>query len=360
MKNFKGNIINHNHSFVGEIIFDEKINTIKKSKSSDFNHYIIPGFVDLHCHGGNGFDVMEGLDSIKNLSLYHLFKGTTSLLATTWTSSFNHTYEALSGFERLINSESNLIGVHLEGPFINPDKLGAQPPLTQKPSLEFIEKITSLADIKTITVAPEIEGMNEFIPYLIDKKIKVQFGHSLANYSCCSNFMNNFVIGFTHLYNAMSGNETRNPGVLSAALEKGEYAEVICDLNHVSEQSIKIASKCIPNLYAVSDCIGAAGLEDGNYKFANADITKKNDKVMLIDSQTLAGSTIDMHKTFLNLLKIDYSLEQAVAMTSYHASKYLNLEDIGMIKEGYKSNFVILDKNFNIKEVFLNGRKIIN
>ena len=124
MNKIKGKIINHDKSFIGEIIFENDIKRINKLNILNSENYIIPGFIDLHCHGGNGFDVMEGLDSIKNLSLYHLFKGTTSLLATTWTSNFNHTYEALSGFERLINSESNLIGVHLEGPFINPDKLG--------------------------------------------------------------------------------------------------------------------------------------------------------------------------------------------------------------------------------------------
>ena len=101
MKNFKGNIINHNHSFVGEIIFDEKINIIKKSKSSDFNHYIIPGFVDLHCHGGNGFDVMEGSQSIIEMSKYHLRHGTTSIMPTTWTNTLENTISALKGFNEI-------------------------------------------------------------------------------------------------------------------------------------------------------------------------------------------------------------------------------------------------------------------
>ena len=103
MKNLKGKIINHNNSFVGEIIFEERINNIHKIEDIQFDNYIIPGFVDLHCHGGNGFDVMDGYNSIKNLASYHLSNGTTSLLATTWTSTFEHICKALDGFNELIN-----------------------------------------------------------------------------------------------------------------------------------------------------------------------------------------------------------------------------------------------------------------
>ena len=358
MKNIKGKIINYDGSFDGEIIFEDNIKIINKLSDSKIENYIIPGFIDLHCHGGNGADTMEGIDSIQKMASYHLSQGTTSLLPTTWTSTFEHTFNALNGFKKLINLDNNIFGVHLEGPFINPNKLGAQPPLTQKPSKEFIEKIINIADVKVITLAPEIEGMNEFIPFLEKHKIKIQFGHSLADCNCCKEFMENYNIGFTHLYNAMSGNDHRHPGVLSAALAYGEYAEIICDLKHVSEEAIKIAKKSIKKLYAVTDSIGAAGLKDGDYKFANASITKKDDLITLSDSSTLAGSVISMHNTFLNLLKIKFSIEEAVEMTSYNASKYLNLNDVGIIKEGYKSNFLILDKNYNIKNVYLKGNKI--
>ena len=358
MNKIKGKLINYNQTFYGEVFFNNKIREIRKTELLEEVNLIIPGFIDLHCHGGNGFDTMEGINSIEKMSSYHLSQGTTSLLATTWTSTFENTFKAIDGFKKLINLNNNLIGIHLEGPFINPNKLGAQPSLTQKPSKEFIDKVKTIADIKVITLAPEIEGMEDFIPHLNKNNIKVQFGHSLADCNCCTKYMNNFNIGFTHLYNAMSGNDHRKPGVLSAALANAQYAEIICDLQHVSEEAIKIASKCIPNLYAVTDSIGAAGLKNGDYKFANTEITKKDEKITLINSSTLAGSVVSMHKTFLNLLNIKYSIQDAVAMTSYNASKYLNLNDVGIIKEGYKSNFLILDKNFNIQGIYLNGKKI--
>ena len=358
MKNIKGKIINHNSSFYGEVNFDETIKGIKEIENNNIDNYIIPGFIDLHCHGGNGFDTMEGLNSIQKMSSYHLSKGTTTLLATTWTNTFENTFKALDGFNNLLSLNSNLIGVHLEGPFINPNKLGAQPALTQLPSIEFIEKIKSIANIMVITLAPEIEGMNNFISYLIQNNINVQFGHSLADFNICNKYIDKYKIGYTHLYNAMSGNDHRSPGVLTAALLKSQYAEIICDFEHVSPQAIDIAKKCIPNLYAVTDSVNAAGLKDGNYKFANSEITKQGNKIVLKDTHTLAGSIIDMHTTFRNLIKMQYTIEEAVSMTSYNAAKYLYLDNIGIIKENCKSNFLLLDKSYNIKEIYLNGKQI--
>ena len=161
MSSISGKIINHDTSFFGEIYFNNEIEKITKDVKVGDN-IIIPGYVDLHCHGGNGSDTMDGSESIKKMASYHLNKGTTTLLATTWTNTLEYTYKALTGFNNLINNDSNLIGVHLEGPFINPNKLGAQPPLTQKPSIAFIEKIMAIANIKVITLAPEIEDMENF------------------------------------------------------------------------------------------------------------------------------------------------------------------------------------------------------
>ena len=358
MNKITGTIVNYDSIFEGEIEFDHNIKKIKNTKNTNTKSYIIPGFIDLHCHGGGGFDTMDGNDAIDRMSKYHLSKGTTSILPTTWTSTFEHTLRSLNGFNSLINKNSNILGVHLEGPFINRNKLGAQPPRTQLPSKEFIENISKVAPIKTITLAPEISNMRDFIPFLIEKNINVQFGHSLADSDCCEKYMNEHKVSFTHLYNAMSDNNHRKPGVLSSALSKGKFAEIICDLNHVSKESIIIAKKCIPDLYAITDAISACGLNEGEYKFAGVDITKKDNKVVIKESSTLAGSIVNMHETFLNLLKINISLEDAVKMTSFSAAKYLNESTIGYLKEGNRSNFLVLDKDLNIEKIFLNGNLI--
>ena len=353
-----GMIVNFDQSFFGELSFNEKIENIEEISNQESELFIIPGFVDLHCHGGGGFDTMQGKDAIKSMSEYHLNNGTTSLLATTWTSTFEKTHGALKDFNSLISENSNLLGVHLEGPFINPKKLGAQPALTQIPSEDFINEIIKEANVKTITLAPEIEGMEEFIAFLNKKNINLQFGHTLATSKCCEKFLDKYKVSFTHLYNAMSDNNHRNPGVLAAALSKGMFAEIICDLHHVSKEAIHIAKKCIPHLYAITDSIGASGLADGDYKFDKVGITKKGKQITLKDSETLAGSIITMHETFLNLLKIGISIEDAVKMTSYSASRFLNDNTIGYIKEGYKSNFIILNKDYNIEQIYMNGNLI--
>ena len=353
-----GKIINYNSSYVGDVYFNEKIIDLKIKDTEDYENIIIPGFVDLHCHGGNGFDVMEGSKSIIEMSKYHLRHGTTSIMPTTWTNTLENTISALKGFNEIKNDNQNILGVHLEGPFINPNKLGAQPNLTEKPSLDFIKKILEVSDVKIITLAPEIDGMQEFINDLIDLNIKVQFGHTLADFSCCDKIMKDYEVGFTHLYNAMSGNDHRSPGVLSAALSKGKYAEIICDNIHVSKEAIKIAKKCIPGLYTITDSINASGLNDGEYIFAKNNIKKENHSVKIKSDGTLAGSIVTMDQTFKNLISMDFSLEEAVALTSYNASKYLNLDNVGIIQKNFLSNFLILDKEFNLKEVYLRGKKI--
>ena len=327
-------------------------------RQDDYNNIIIPGFIDLHCHGGNGFDVMEGSQSIIEMSKYHLMHGTTSIMPTTWTNTLENTISALKGFNEIKNDNQNILGIHLEGPFINPNKLGAQPNLTEKPSLDFIKKILEISDVKIITLAPEIDGMQEFINDLVNLNIKVQFGHTLADFSCCDKIMKDCDVGFTHLYNAMSGNDHRSPGVLSAALSKGKYAEIICDNIHVSKEAIKIAKKCIPGLYAITDSINASGLNDGEYIFAKNNIRKENNSVKIKSDGTLAGSIVTMDQTFKNLISMNFSLEEAVALTSYNASKYLNLGNVGIIQKNFLSNFLILDKEFNLKEVYLRGKKI--
>ncbi len=361
MNKISGKIINHDSSYTGTIEFNDKIESINKDNHSDFENIIIPGFIDLHCHGGNSFDTMAGLSSIIEMSKYHLKHGTTTLLPTTLTASLDDTIKAIEGLNNFIdqnNNLTNILGVHLEGPFINPNKLGAQPPHAQLPNIDFIKKIKDKVKIKVITLAPELEGIEACIDYLIENNIKVQIGHSLADYNCCMKIMNNHKVGFTHLYNAMSGNDHRNPGVVTAALRHAEFAEIICDLYHVDQENIHLAHKCIPKLYAISDAISASGMPDGDYDFSNTKITKKNGQA-IINSNVLAGSVINMHDTFKNLVKINFSLEKAVAMTSFNAAQYLCEDNKGKIDKGFCSNLIVLDKKLNIKKVYLFGSLIL-
>ena len=149
MNSIKGKIINYNQEVNGEITFDNKILEVKETSES-VEDYIIPGFVDLHCHGGMGYEVMDGWSSIEKMSKYHLLNGTTSILPTTWTESFENTYNALTEYQENIKKNPNILGIHLEGPFINPNKLGAQPDKALDPDIEFIKKLLKLLKLKSL------------------------------------------------------------------------------------------------------------------------------------------------------------------------------------------------------------------
>mgnify|MGYP001403786723 FL=1 len=358
MESISGKIIINDKIISGNLLFNNKVIEIIDDKTLKNENFILPGFIDLHCHGGNGFDTMEGLESIVELSKYHLENGTTTFFPTTVTASYNDTFKALNGLNDYINRNKfqiNIEGIHLEGPFINPKKLGAQPPFTQIPNLDFIKNLLKQAPIKIMTLAPEIDGGLDLIERLIELDIKPQIGHTLASTDICNLSINKGVESFTHLYNAMSGFDHREPGAVASAFANLNYSEIICDLIHVHPYMIKLAYKNIKDLYVITDCISASGMKDGEYNLGVNRVFKKGNIVKL-NNKTLGGSVLTMQQAFKNLLKIGFSIIEAVQMTSTNAAKYLNRKDIGNLNVGSYANILVLDKNFNILKVFLNGK----
>ena len=358
MESISGKIIINDKIISGNLLFNNKVIEIIDDKTLKNENFILPGFIDLHCHGGNGFDTMEGLESIVELSKYHLENGTTTFFPTTVTASYNDTFKALKGLNDYINRNKfqiNIEGIHLEGPFINPKKLGAQPPFTQIPNLDFIKNLLNQAPIKIMTLAPEIDGGLDLIERLIELDIKPQIGHTLASTDICNLSINKGVESFTHLYNAMSGFDHREPGAVASAFANLNYSEIICDLIHVHPYMIKLAYKNIKDLYVITDCISASGMKDGEYNLGVNRVFKKGNIVKL-NNKTLGGSVLTMQQAFKNLLKIGFSIIEAVQMTSTNAAKYLNRKDIGNLNVGSYANILVLDKNFNILKVFLNGK----
>ena len=360
MDSIKGKIVLKNKIISGNLIFNKKIIEVSDVKNFNNDNYIIPGYIDLHCHGGRGYDTMDGLQSISKLSRYHLENGTTTIFPTTVTASLNDTFNAMKGLNKFIKKNKlkiNIEGVHLEGPFINPNKLGAQPPFAQSPNLDFINEIQKEAPIKIMTIAPEILGGLDFIDTLIQYGIKPQLGHSLASMDLCNLSIDRGVESFTHLYNAMSGFDHRNPGAVASAFSNLNYSEIICDLVHVHSDMIKLAFKNIKNMYVITDCISASGMKDGEYNLGINKVYKEGNVVKLNDN-TLGGSVLTMHQAFKNLIKIGFSILEAVKLTSSNAAKYLNRSDIGSLKVGNRANFLILDKGLELSSVYLNGNKV--
>jgi N-acetylglucosamine-6-phosphate deacetylase len=334
---------------------------------------VVPGFVDLHVHGGAGRDIMEGGDAAAHVALLHARHGTTALLATTMTAPEGDLTTAFAGLAPLFTSPrgrgapaerdqpagARVLGVHLEGPYINPDQLGAQPPFARPISADELARLHAVAPIRLITVAPEVPGHMDAIGDLSAAGYKVQIGHSTASYEDGVNALSRGASGFTHLFNAMSGMHHRKPGLVGAALAHAEHAELIVDLLHVHPGAIRAALRAIPRLFCVTDSTAAAGMPDGTYRLGRHTVTKCMGGVRLADG-TLAGSTLTMDQALRNLVDVlGLDLAEAVKRVSTHAADYLGISERGRLEPGAWADVVVLDHDLAVTAVYTEGNSVL-
>jgi len=326
---------------------------------------ILPGFIDLHVHGGGGHDVMEGGDAAQHIAALHARHGTTAMLATTMTAPMPDLEAAFAALAPVFSSSAGhgaktarILGVHLEGPYINPGKLGAQPDYARPLNGDEIRRLQAMAPIKLITLAPEVDGNIDVIESLVAAGYRVQIGHSLASYEEVVSALERGASGFTHLYNAMSALHHREPGVAGAALAHAKYSEIIPDLLHVHPGAIKVALRAIPCLYCVTDSTAAAGMPDGEYKLGSHTVTKCLGGVRLPDG-TLAGSTLTMDQALRNLVdRIGLDLADASRRVSTFAADHIGLLDRGRLQRGAWADLVVLDRDLQITDVYVEGTPV--
>jgi len=323
---------------------------------------IAPGFIDLHVHGGGGADTMQGGAAIDTIARLHARHGTTALLATTMTAPRAEIEAALDALAPACRERApgaaRVLGVHLEGPYISANKLGAQPDFTQAPSAAEILALARRAPVRIVTLAPELPGALEAVAALAAAGLRVQIGHSTASYEDACAAISRGATGFTHLFNAMSALHHRAPGVAGAALAHAAYAELIPDLLHVHPGAIRAALRAIPRLYCVSDATAAAGMPDGDYALGRHRVSKCAGAVRLADG-TLAGSTLTMNQALRNLVfALDLPLAEASRRVSTHAAQYLGIADRGAVAAGAWADLVVLDANLRLKGVFVEGEAI--
>ncbi len=357
----KGNILTSAGWVRGEINFNDRIGAINGSSvdpALNDDVYIIPGFIDLHVHGGAGKDVMEGGDAVHAIAAIHARHGTTSMLATTMTAPPEDIDLALKGIGAAVarrgKGEARVLGAHLEGPYINSGKLGAQPNFARAATLADVQKLEQLAPLKLITVAPEIAGHLDLVKELSQAGMRVQIGHTLGSYEDGVAALEHGAHGFTHLFNAMTGLHHREPGMVGAALAHAQYAELIPDLLHVHPGAIKVALRAIPHLYCVTDSTAATGMPDGEYMLGRHTVQKCMGGVRLPDG-TLAGSTLTMDQALRNLVGLGLDLAQASARVSTYAADYLGLQERGRLAPGAYADMVVLDRDLNLKAVYIEG-----
>ena len=322
---------------------------------------VLPGFIDAHVHGGGGRDTMEGDGAIDRIARLHLRHGTTSMLATTMTAPLSEVETALVALAPACRTRApgaaRVLGVHLEGPYINPGKLGAQPDFVRPASLAEVRALHALAPILLITLAPEQPGNLELIAPLRAAGFQVLVGHTLGTYEDGVAALERGAGGFTHLFNAMSGMHHRTPGIVGAALAHAQYAEIIPDLVHVHPGALLAALRAIPCLYCVTDSTAAAGMPDGEYRLGRHSVTKCLGGVRLADG-TLAGSTLTMDQALRNLIALGLSIGDASRRVSTYAADHLGLGERGRLVEGSYADMVALDADLNLTRVIVEGEEV--
>ena len=322
---------------------------------------VLPGFIDTHVHGGGGSDTMEGGEAIEVIARLHARHGTTSLLATTMTAPLPEVEAAMRALaaacSRRTRGAARVLGVHLEGPYINPGKLGAQPDFVRAASIAEIRALHALAPIRLITLAPELPGNLDIIVALRTAGFQVQIGHTLGSYEDGVAALERGAGGFTHLFNAMTAMHHRAPGIVGAALAHARYAEIIPDLLHVHPGAIRAALRAIPCLFCVTDSTAATGMPDGDYRLGRHQVTKCLGGVRLADG-TLAGSTLTMDQALRNLVTIGLPLGDASRRVSTHAAEYLGLADRGRLTAGAHADVVLLDRDLQLQRVVVEGEEI--
>lgn len=354
------------HQFQPALVrFGHRIERVEPHVGARKDRFIIPGFVDPHIHGGGGSDVMDGAEAVLAVARFHLSHGTTTLLPTTVTAPREQLLAAFTGIAQAgakarrdgAHMHADMPGVHLEGPFINPEKLGAQPPFAILPDLDLVDRLRACAPIIVATLAPEIDPRQELIAHLCRGGTRVQIGHSLASCAQCRDALAAGAAGFTHLFNAMSGTDHRRPGAAAAALAFGSHAEIIPDLLHVDPDMVMLARRAIPNLYVVTDAMAAAGCPPGPYRLGSHAVIADGNSARLADG-TLAGSVLTMDRAFANLLSLGLPMAEAVRRTSTIAARYLGLSDRGRIAPGLRADLLIVDEHGRIQEIFCGGTPV--
>ncbi len=356
----EGDILTSEGWIRGQVEFDDKIIAVNgKPITMPKPPYILPGFVDLHVHGGAGADMMTGIDAMKTAAEFHASHGTTSLLVTSVTAPLADIDAFLEATAKIVKSRdkshARVLGAHLEGPFINPDKLGAQPPFAIPAQMSLIQKWLKIAPIKVMTLAPEMDH-EAVMNALQEAGVKVQIGHTLCTYAQAVNALQNGA-GVTHLFNAMSGLSHRDNGTAGAALAYADYAEIIPDLHHVEEGAILAARRAIPRLYGVTDAMAGAGMPDGEFQLGTHIAIKHGDEVRL-PSGSLAGSVLTMDQALRNFVKIGLPLEEASKRLSTIPANWIGEKTIGRIKNGAHADLIVFNENLQIQQMIIAGEPL--
>ncbi|HEM3201796.1 N-acetylglucosamine-6-phosphate deacetylase [Streptococcus suis] len=333
---------------------------------SDF--HIAPGLVDTHIHGYASHDVMDNdFEGIKVISEGLLSCGVTSWLPTTLTDTTENLDAVCETIGTYAGQETGakIQGIFLEGPFFTEKYKGAQnPKYMSDPSIEKLDNWYSLSKglVNKIAIAPEREGVKEFIEFANSKAIHTALAHSDATYAQAEAAVEAGANIFVHVYNGMSGLHHREPGMVGAALNlKNVYAEMICDGHHVHPAAAEIVVKArgAEETVLITDCMRAGGMGEGESRLGEFEVVVKDGTARLKESGSLAGSILELIEAVQNVVKWGLvSLPDALRMASLAPARSVNIDHIcGRIAEGRDADFIVVDDAGRLQATYLDGVK---
>lgn len=331
---------------------------------------LVPGFIDIHTHGAVGVDVNgASAQALGEIGKFFAGNGTTAWVSSILTDTIEQTEWCISQSNDYVAHSTpgaaELLGIHLEGPFLGLEYKGAMPEhLLQQGNAELLRHYQELAQgrIRYLTVSPEVPGVNEMLPIARQLGIHIGIGHSAATYAQSMEAIEQGAELVTHIFNAMRLFHQHEPAIMGAALESDLYCEMICDGLHLVPATVRMLAKVkgMDRLIAITDSIMAAGLPDGNYRLGVNDVVVKNGDAKLASTGVRAGSTLTQDRALRNAIAFTgKSLEEVLPAFTENPAKVLGLDRrIGYIRDGWDADLVLLDENNQVDQVYLKGHPV--
>lgn len=327
-------------------------------------HWLLPGFIDIHMHGGGGHDITASPDAMRHAAAFHREHGTTTTLISLITAPIRQLEQQLNWVATLAEDRSTpqqVLGAHLEGPFLSPTRCGAQnPEFLLTPDRQLLERLIAAAGgwLKVVTVAPELPGALQIIDDLVDAGIVAAVGHTDATYDQTMAAFDHGATLATHLFNGMRPVHHREPGPVLAALDSSARCEIINDGVHVHPAVLRAVTARGPDrMILVTDAIAATGSAPGDYQLGGQTVTVRGGQARLTATGALAGSTLTMDDAFRRAVRNQTSPTLAARAAATNAAEVLGVSHrIGAIAPGRQADLVTLDTDLALYGVMVGGR----
>lgn len=319
---------------------------------------VLPGLVDIHSHGAAGEDFSDGNpEGLKKILQYEKRCGITSYCPTSMTfpkERLRQIFASIKGAQ--IEDGATVVGINMEGPFLDPAKKGAHvEKWIAAPDVAFVRELNQDADglVRLVTLAPNMDGAEEFIKEM-HEEVCISLGHTAADYDCASRAMKLGAHHVTHLYNAMQPFGHRAPGLIGAAMDDPEcMVELICDGYHIHPSAIRAAFRMFgpERVILISDSMRATGMENGTYELGGQEVTVKDRKAVLKDG-TLAGSATNLYGCMCKAVEFGIPLEQAIMAATANPARSIGIFDrVGSIRIGKQADLLLVSENLELKRV---------